>query len=155
MQIQCFEEFSLSRSVLSGIEELGFNQLFPIQAQAIGPLLDGKDVIGQAHTGTGKTAAFGIPMVERLTPSVNAVQGLVLEPTRELAIQTADHIRRISKYTAVKVTPIYGGAAIRRQIEALDRGVHIVVGTPGRIIDHLKQSPTQFDINSSYVLHSP
>lgn len=139
MQIQCFEDLSLSRAVLSGIEELGFNHLFPIQAQAIGPLLDGKDVIGQAHTGTGKTAAFGIPMVERLTPDVNAVQGLVLEPTRELAIQTADHLRRISKYTAVKVTPIYGGAAIRRQIKALDRGVQIVVGTPGRIIDHLKR----------------
>lgn len=139
MQINCFEDLSLSREVLSGIEELGFNTLFPIQAQAIGPLLEGKDVIGQAHTGTGKTAAFGIPMVDRLIPGINGVQGLVLEPTRELAIQTSEHIRRICKYTEYKVLPIYGGSSIRRQIEALERGVHIVVGTPGRIIDHIKR----------------
>ncbi|MHA2429336.1 MAG: DEAD/DEAH box helicase, partial [Candidatus Hermodarchaeia archaeon] len=139
MQINCFEDLALSRKVLSGIEEMGFNSLFPIQAQAIGPLLEGLDVIGQAHTGTGKTAAFGIPMVERLTPGINGVQGLILEPTRELAIQTAEHIRRICKYTTFKVVPIYGGNSIRRQIEALERGVHIVVGTPGRIIDHLKR----------------
>jgi ATP-dependent RNA helicase DeaD len=139
MQIHCFEDLALSSKVLSGIEEMGFNSLFPIQAQAIGPLLEGLDVIGQAHTGTGKTAAFGIPMVERLTPGSNGVQGLILEPTRELAIQTAEHIRRICKYTTFKVVPIYGGDSIRRQIEALERGVHIVVGTPGRIIDHLKR----------------
>jgi ATP-dependent RNA helicase DeaD len=152
MQIQCFEDLSLSQEVLSGIEELGFNRLFPIQAQAIGPLLAGKDVIGQAHTGTGKTAAFGIPMVDRLTPGVNAVQGVVLEPTRELAIQTAEHIRRICKYTAVKVVAIYGGDPIRRQIRALERGVQIVVGTPGRIIDHLKRRTLALDAVTMVVL---
>jgi ATP-dependent RNA helicase DeaD len=124
---------------MEGIEELGFTNLFPIQAQAIIPLLEGKDVIGQARTGTGKTAAFGIPMVEGLIPRINIVQGLILEPTRELAIQVADHISRFSRYSKLKVLPVYGGEPIRRQISALERGVHIVVGTPGRIIDHLKR----------------
>lgn len=139
MQIKCFEDLPLSQEVMNGIEELGFRNLFPIQAQAIIPLLEGKDVIGQAQTGTGKTAAFGIPMIERLNPKIKSVQGLVLEPTRELAIQVAEHINRISRYAAFKVLPIYGGKPIQRQIYALERGVHIVVGTPGRIIDHLKR----------------
>ena len=139
MQTQNFRDLPLSPEVMKGIEELGFNDLFPIQAQAIIPLLEGKDVIGQARTGTGKTAAFGIPMVERLNPKTNSVQGLVLAPTRELAIQVAEHISKLSKYAAFKVLPIYGGESIRKQIYALENGVHIVVGTPGRIIDHLKR----------------
>jgi len=139
MQIKCFEDLPLSQEVMNGIEELGFSNLFPIQAQAIIPLLEGKDVIGQAQTGTGKTAAFGIPMIERLNPENKSVQGLVLEPTRELAIQVAEHINRISRYASFKVLPIYGGTPIQKQIYALERGVHIVVGTPGRIIDHLKR----------------
>ncbi len=139
MQIECFEDLPLSKKIMDGIEELGFSNLFPIQAQAIIPLLDGKDVIGQARTGTGKTAAFGIPMVEHLDSESKNVQGLVLEPTRELAVQVAEHISRISKYAAFRVLPIYGGKPIQKQIYALERGVHIVVGTPGRIIDHLKR----------------
>ena len=139
MQIQYFRDLPLSSEVMRGIEELGFSNLFPIQAQAITPLLEGKDVIGQAQTGTGKTAAFGIPMVERLNPKINGVQGLVLEPTRELAIQVADHISRFSRFSILKVLPVYGGEPVQRQISALERGVHIVVGTPGRIIDHLKR----------------
>jgi len=139
MQIEYFKDLPLSSEVMKGIEELGFSNLFPIQAQAIIPLLEGKDVIGQAKTGTGKTAAFGIPMIERLDPKINRVQGLVLEPTRELAIQVAEHIRRLNKYTPFKVLPIYGGESIRKQIYALERGVHVVVGTPGRMIDHLKR----------------
>jgi len=124
---------------MKGIEELGFRNLFPIQSQAIIPLLEGRDVIGQAQTGTGKTAAFGIPMIERLNPRINTVQGLVLEPTRELAVQVAEHISRLSKYTTFKILPIYGGVPIQKQISALKNGVHIAVGTPGRIIDHLKR----------------
>jgi len=139
MQIQYFKDLPLNPEVMKGIEELGFSNLFPIQAQAIIPLIKGKDVIGQAQTGTGKTAAFGIPMVERLNPKINNVQGLVLEPTRELAIQVAEHISRLSKYAAFKVLPIYGGESIQKQIYALERGVHIVVGTPGRVIDHLER----------------
>jgi len=139
MQVQYFRDLPLSSEVMKGIEEIGFSNLFPIQAQAIIPLLEGKDVIGQAQTGTGKTAAFGIPMVESLTPRINSVQGLVLEPTRELAMQVADHISRFSRYSMLKVLPVYGGESVQRQISALEKGVHIVVGTPGRIIDHLKR----------------
>ena len=139
MQIKCFKDLPLSNEVMNGIEELGFNDLFPIQAQAIIPLLEGKDVIGQAQTGTGKTAAFGVPLVESIDFRSRNVQGLVLEPTRELAVQVAEHISRICKYTPFKVLPIYGGASIQKQIAMLKNGVHIVVGTPGRIIDHLKR----------------
>jgi len=139
MQIQYFKDLPLSPEVMKGIEELGFTGLFPIQAQAMTPLLEGKDVIGQAQTGTGKTAAFGIPMIERLNPRINTVQGLVLEPTRELAIQVADHISRFGKFAAFNVLPVYGGDPIQKQINALKSGVHIVVGTPGRIIDHLER----------------
>jgi ATP-dependent RNA helicase DeaD len=124
---------------MQGIEELGFDDLFPIQAQAITPLLEGKDVIGQAQTGTGKTAAFGIPMITRVNPQSRNVQGLVLAPTRELAVQVADHISRLGKYTHVTTLPIYGGESIERQIRALQRGAQIVVGTPGRVIDLMKR----------------
>jgi ATP-dependent RNA helicase DeaD len=102
-------------------------------------LLEGKDVIGQARTGTGKTAAFGIPMIEQINPKNNWVQGLVLVPTRELAVQVASHIRQLSKYSDLKVLPVYGGQSISRQIRQLQRGVHIVVGTPGRSIDLIKR----------------
>lgn len=139
MIIQKFEDLPLTVEVMKGIKELGFTELFPIQAQAIIPLLKGKDVIGQAQTGTGKTAAFGIPMVERINQQKKKVQGLVLAPTRELAIQVAKRISRFSKYKKIKVLPIYGGESINKQIRELQRGVHIVVGTPGRIIDHLKR----------------
>jgi ATP-dependent RNA helicase DeaD len=139
MQIENFEDLPLTPEVKKGIEELGFTELFPIQAQAIIPLLEGKDVIGQAQTGTGKTAAFGIPMVERVNPNIKRVQGLVLAPTRELAIQVAQRISRFSRYSSLKVLPVYGGEPINKQICALERGVHIVVGTPGRVIDHLKR----------------
>jgi ATP-dependent RNA helicase DeaD len=137
MQVQEFSDLPLSKNVLRGIEALGFERPSPIQAQSIMPLLEGRDVIGQAQTGTGKTAAFGIPMVESIDISEKRVQGLVLAPTRELAVQIAGHISRISRYTGIRVCPIYGGEKINRQIKQLKSGVHIVVGTPGRIIDHM------------------
>ncbi len=136
---RCFEDLSLSPQVMKAINELGFTELFPIQAQAIFPLLDGKDVIGQAQTGTGKTAAFGIPMIERLDARSNCVQALVLTPTRELAVQVADHIGKFGKYAGFRVLPIYGGESIQKQTLALQRGVHIVVGTPGRMIDLMER----------------
>jgi len=139
LQTQCFKDLPLSEEVMKGIEELGFTSLFPIQAQAIIPLLKGNDVIGQAQTGTGKTAAFGIPMIERLDPKVRNVQGLILEPTRELAIQVAQHINQLGKYVGFRVLPVYGGESIQNQICALENGAQIVVGTPGRIIDHLRR----------------
>jgi ATP-dependent RNA helicase DeaD len=103
------------------------------------PLLNGKDVIGQAQTGTGKTAAFGIPMLERLQRNERQVQGLVLVPTRELALQVADHLNRFGKYTPLRAVPIYGGESIQKQIYALQRGTQIAVGTPGRVIDHIRR----------------
>ena len=139
MQVQNFNDLPLSKDVLRGIKALGFERPSPIQAQSIMPLLEGRDVIGQAQTGTGKTAAFGIPMVESIDLSDRRVQGLVLAPTRELAVQIADHVSRISRYTGVRVCSIYGGESINRQIQQLKRGVHIVVGTPGRVIDHLER----------------
>jgi len=139
MQNNTFKDLSLSSEVMKGIEELGFTDLFPIQAQAITPLLQGKDVIGQAQTGTGKTAAFGIPMIERVNPEVKEVQGLILVPTRELAVQVADHIRRLAKYAGVKVLPVYGGEPIERQVHALRGCIQIVVGTPGRVIDLIER----------------
>ena len=139
MQVQKFNDLPLSRDVLRGIKTLGFEKPSPIQAQSIMPLLEGRDVIGQAQTGTGKTAAFGIPMVESIDFREKRVQGLVLAPTRELAMQIAEHISRISMYTGIQVCPIYGGEKINRQIRQLKSGVHIVVGTPGRVIDHLER----------------
>lgn len=139
MQVQNFNDLPLSKDVLRGIKALGFEKPSPIQAQSIMPLLEGRDVIGQAQTGTGKTAAFGIPMVESIDLSEKGVQGLVLAPTRELAVQIAEHISRISRYTGIRVCPIYGGEKINLQIRQLKSGVQIVVGTPGRVIDHLER----------------
>jgi len=137
--MQRFEDLPLSPEILRGIKELEFEELFPIQAQAIMPLLEGRDVIGQAQTGTGKTAAFGVPMLERLRRNDRHIQGLVLVPTRELALQVADHINHFGKYTPLRALAIYGGESIQKQIYALKRGIQIVVGTPGRVIDHLKR----------------
>ena len=131
MQIQSFKDLPLNPEVLRSIEDLGFETLFPIQAQAIIPLLEGKDVIGQAQTGTGKTAAFGLPMVQRLNAQVRGVQGLVLVPTRELAVQVADNMAQFAKYAKLRVLPVYGGESINKQVHALAGAVHIVVGTPG------------------------
>jgi len=139
MQIQSFKDLPLNSEVLRSINELGFDSLFPIQAQAIIPLLEGKDVIGQAQTGTGKTAAFGVPMVHNLKREVRGVQALVLAPTRELANQDAENIAKFGKYAKVKVLPVYGGESINKQIHALANGVQIVVGTPGRLIDLMER----------------
>ena len=139
MQIQTFKDLPLNAEVLRSIEDLGFESLFPIQAQAIIPLLDGKDVIGQAQTGTGKTAAFGLPMVQRLDRNVRGVQGLILVPTRELAVQVAENMTQFAKYAKAKVLAVYGGESINKQIHCLSSGVQIVVGTPGRLIDLMER----------------
>ncbi|AVX30972.1 ATP-dependent RNA helicase DeaD [Carboxydocella thermautotrophica] len=134
-----FGNLQLSKNVYRAIKEMGFEEPSPIQTQAIPPLLANKDVIGQAQTGTGKTAAFGIPIVEKINPRYKGVQALVLTPTRELAIQVAEEISKIGKFKEVKTLPIYGGQPIERQIHALKKGVQIVIGTPGRILDHLNR----------------
>ena len=124
---------------------MGFRVLFPIQARAIQPLLEGKDVIGQAHTGTGKTAAYSLPMLEKTDTRRAGVQGLVLTPTRELAIQVAEEIKKFGKYMGIRVAAIYGGQGITVQINAFKRPVHIVVATPGRLIDHIRRRTFNLD----------
>lgn len=150
--VQKFEDLPLSPEILRGIKDLEFTELFPIQAQAIMPLLNGKDVIGQAQTGTGKTAAFGIPMLERLQRNERQLQGLVLVPTRELAMQVADHLNRFGKYTPLRAVPIYGGESIQKQIYALQRGTQIAVGTPGRVIDHIRRGTLRLNAVKVVVL---
>ncbi len=118
---------------------MGFKTAFPIQAQSIPPLLEGRDLIGQAKTGSGKTAAFALPMLQMTDPSSRRVQAVVLAPTRELAVQIARETRRLGEYTGVKVAAIYGGQSINVQREALMHGVQVVVGTPGRVIDHIER----------------
>ncbi|NTW04654.1 MAG: DEAD/DEAH box helicase [Peptococcaceae bacterium] len=123
---------------------MGFEEPTPIQAKTIPLLLEGKDVIGQAQTGTGKTAAFGIPIVERLNTK-EGIQALVVTPTRELAIQVAEEISKIGKHKRIKTLPIYGGESIERQMRALRFGVHVVIGTPGRLLDHLRRKTLKLD----------
>ena len=135
-----FEDLKISENILRIVEELGFEAPTPIQYQSLPKLYEGKDIIGQAQTGTGKTAAFGIPMIEKVNPEDRTVQVLILTPTRELSMQVADELRKFSKYTpGVKSLAIYGGQPIDRQIKALKQGIQIVVGTPGRLIDHIRR----------------
>ncbi|MBC7530056.1 MAG: DEAD/DEAH box helicase [Oligoflexus sp.] len=138
--MQSFSDLNLSPKVLRAIEELGYTEPSPIQAQAL-PLLLGNntDFLGLAATGTGKTAAFTIPLLERLDPNVRQVQGLILCPTRELAMQVTDQVNLLGKYLGVTALPIYGGASYNDQHRGLHRGVSVVVGTPGRICDHIRQ----------------
>ncbi|HEX5520964.1 MAG TPA: DEAD/DEAH box helicase, partial [Longimicrobiaceae bacterium] len=134
-----FADLGLSPEVLGALEALGYEEPTPIQVEAIPPLLEGRDVIGRAATGTGKTAAFSLPMVERLDPKRRAVQALVIAPTRELAVQVAEAIHSYGKPKGVTVLPVYGGQPIERQLGALRRGVDVVVGTPGRLLDHIRR----------------
>ena len=134
-----FNNLQITPQILKGVYAAGFSEPFPIQKQAIGFLLEGSDVIGQARTGTGKTAAYGIPLLQTIDVQNSQVQALVLSPTRELAVQIAKDISDLGKYASTKVLPIYGGQSINIQLEALTRGVHAIVGTPGRVIDHIKR----------------
>jgi len=142
---QSFEELPIKGEILRGLRDLGFKEMFPIQTAAINPLLEGRDVIGQAKTGTGKTAAFGVPMIERIDPQEDSVQALILVPTRELAQQVASDLKDFGKYLSVKVLAVYGGIPIYSQMEALQNTIHIVVGTPGRLIDHLTRGTMLLD----------
>ena len=134
-----FDELGLGEPILKAIGELGYEEPTPIQAQTIRKLLEGVDVIAQAQTGTGKTAAFSLPIIERLDRSVKTPQALIMTPTRELAVQVAEALHSYSKHSGVTVLPVYGGQPIERQLRALERGVHIVVGTPGRLLDHIQR----------------
>jgi ATP-dependent RNA helicase DeaD len=139
-----FEELGLSAQLTKALTENGFKAPFPIQETAIPLILQGKDVVGQAHTGTGKTAAFGLPILQQIKPG-GPVQVLILAPTRELAVQVTDEINRFAKYTGIKTVTIYGGQSINLQLDKLRRGVQIIVATPGRLIDHIKQGSIILD----------
>lgn len=134
-----FSDLKLDTKVLQSIDAMGFEEPSQIQAEAIPVVLEGKDVIGQAQTGTGKTLAFGAPMMSKIE-SNNKISALILAPTRELAIQVNDELARIGKFKKLQLLPVYGGQPIDRQIKSLRKGVNIVVGTPGRILDHIKRN---------------
>jgi len=129
----------VSNPILKALERMGFEEATPIQKETIPLAMEGKDVIGQAQTGTGKTAAFGIPMLEQFDPKVRKIQGLVVAPTRELAIQVGEEINRLGRVKGIRVLPIYGGQHMQRQIRALKDGPQIVVATPGRLLDHMRR----------------
>lgn len=152
-ETKTFAEFAISEEVLQAVSDMGFEEPTPIQVMAIPQILEGNDVTGQAQTGTGKTAAFGIPIIERLDPENKNVQALVLSPTRELTIQTAEEFSRLMKYKkGLSVVPIYGGQPIDRQLRALRGSVQVVIGTPGRVIDHINRGTLHLDEVSMFVL---
>jgi len=133
-----FRELGLKSEILKGLQEIGFTETFPIQAEAIPLILAGKDVIGQAHTGTGKTAAFSLPILHKIDRNI-PIQALIIAPTRELAMQVTTEIKKFAKYMPIRTVTIYGGQSINVQFDALRRGTNIIVATPGRLIDHLKR----------------
>src|SRR4051812_10369759 len=134
-----FGELALRSELLQALSELGYEEPTPIQREAVPVLLDGRDLLGQAATGTGKTAAFALPMLQRIRRGEEdrGIQALVLVPTRELAVQVSEAIHRYGTHMGTRVLPIYGGQPIGRQLRTLERGVDIVVATPGRAIDHI------------------
>ena len=142
----------VSRDVALALKIIGYNEPTRIQSDCIGPLLAGNDVVGQAHTGTGKTAAFGIPLVEQTDPSQVFIQGLILVPTRELAMQVRDELVRLAQFRRLGVVACYGGQPISKQIAALKRRTHIVVGTPGRVLDHLGRGTLRLETVRTVVL---
>ena len=135
-----FRDFPLSEAIQRAVAEVGYTEPTPIQAQSIPLILEGKDVIGRSHTGTGKTAAFGLPAIEMIDPDLEGVQVLALCPTRELAMQAAAEVEKFARYKkGVKVVAVYGGASMEKQIFQLKKGANFVIGTPGRIMDHLRR----------------
>lgn len=140
-----FQELGLSPATLKAVLKMGFEEATPIQAETIPLSLGNKDLIGQAQTGTGKTAAFGIPLVEKVDMNVDAIQGIIIAPTRELAIQVSEELYKIGSGKKVRVLPIYGGQDIGRQIRSLKKHPHIIVGTPGRVLDHINRKTIRLD----------
>ncbi|MEW9667922.1 DEAD/DEAH box helicase [Ammoniphilus sp. 3BR4] len=147
-----FHELGISGPILRAITDMGFEEASPIQEKSIPVALTGKDIIGQAQTGTGKTAAFAIPILENVDTSKDYVQAIVIAPTRELAIQVSEEINRLAKYMGIRSLPIYGGQSIDRQINALKKRPHIITGTPGRLLDHIQRKTLRLDRISTVVL---
>ncbi|MBO5472166.1 MAG: DEAD/DEAH box helicase [Lachnospiraceae bacterium] len=148
-----YEDAGIDSRILRAVRELGFEHMTPIQEQAIPLFMTGQDIIGQAQTGTGKTAAFGIPVLQKIDPENRNLQAVILCPTRELAMQAAEELRKFSKYMhGIKVLPVYGGQDIVRQIKNLKGGVQIVVGTPGRVMDHMRRHTLRMEHVHTVVL---
>lgn len=153
MEVVRFEELCLTNEIYRAVKDMGFEVASPIQAKSIPVMRKGCDLIGQAQTGTGKTAAFGIPLLEKIDPKNKKLQAIVLCPTRELAIQVADEIRNLAKYLhGIKILPIYGGQGIEKQIRSLKSGTQIVIGTPGRVMDHMRRKTIKMDHVHTVVL---
>lgn len=153
MENLIFKNLDLSKEIQRAVSDMGFEEATPIQSQAIGHILEGKDVLGQAQTGTGKTCAFGIPAIDMMDNSNSGVKVLVICPTRELAIQMTQELKNVAKYKrGVKILPIYGGQPIERQIMALKKKPNIVIGTPGRVMDHLRRRTLKLDAVRTVVL---
>ncbi len=153
MDSQKFEDLNLSVEMLNAIKDMGFEEATPIQAMSCKVISEGNDVVGQSQTGTGKTAAFGIPSLEMLDESSKKLQLLVLCPTRELAIQVCEEFRKLLKYKdGIKVVPVYGGQPIDRQITALKKGAQVIVGTPGRVMDHMRRKTINLGTVKTIVL---
>ncbi len=147
-----FESFNLRPEVMKALAEMGIQKPTDIQREAIPLVFQGEDVIGQAQTGTGKTAVFGIYLVESIDPNSRDTQALILAPTRELAVQISEEIKKIGRYMKGRILPVYGGTSINVQIEKLEKGVQIVVGTPGRILDHLERGTLELGNVSCVVI---
>ena len=153
MEIVNFSEMNLNEELQRAIEDMGFEKASPIQAKAIPVALEKKDIIGQAQTGTGKTASFGIPLLSKIDPNNKKLQAVVLCPTRELAMQVCDEMRKLAKYMhGVKILPVYGGQDIVRQIKMLKAGTQVVIGTPGRVMDHMRRKTVKFGNVETLVL---
>lgn len=150
--MKTFAEFGLEPQVLQAITELGFEEATPIQSQSIPIALSGKDMIGQAQTGTGKTAAFGLPLISKIAKEEERIVALVMTPTRELAIQVAEEIGKLSRFKGIRSLPIYGGQDIGRQIRALKKKPQIIIGTPGRLLDHINRKTIRLDDVQTVVL---
>ena len=149
-----FEGLGLADSLVKAVTALGYEEATPVQREAIPLIVSGRDLLAQAATGTGKTAAFALPMIQRLLEPAEAAAkrgarrrtaGLVLVPTRELAMQVAEAIHKYARGSGLQVVPVYGGASMMQQIRALERGADIVVGTPGRILDHIRRNSLTLD----------
>src|SRR5688500_13159388 len=134
-----FDALGLSEEVRRAVDEMGFADPTPVQAAVFGPATRGEDLVVQARTGTGKTAAFGLPLVDRLVKADGGAQVLILAPTRELALQSSREIAKLGQYRGIRTAAVYGGAPMDRQVRELREGAQIVSGTPGRVLDHLKR----------------
>lgn len=145
-----FDNLGLNENILRGIKEAGFTEPSPIQEQAIPIVLEGHDMVAQAQTGTGKTAAFGLPVMSKINPQ-GGVQVLIITPTRELCMQVSDELYKLGKYANIKTVAVYGGQSISRQVDLISRGAQVVVATPGRLLDHLLNDRLR-DFNPQYVI---